>query len=52
MGSGIVRFDIDDWQPKEWCGPLGCTKILRPPGTTARIQFEGSESLLSDADGR
>ena len=42
MGNGIVRFDIDDWQPKEWCGPLGCTKILRPPGTTARIQFQGA----------
>ncbi len=42
MDGGIVRFDIDDWQPKEWCGPLGCTKILRPPGTTARIQFQGA----------
>jgi len=39
MGKGIVRFDINDWEPKQWCGPLGCTPILKPPGTTARIEF-------------
>ena len=42
MGGGLVRFDIDDWQPRKWCGPVGCTEILRPPGTTARIEFQGA----------
>ncbi len=45
MDGGIVRFDIDDWQPKEWCGPLGCTIVLqalRPASNS------GSESLPSD----
>ena len=51
LDGGLVRFDINDWQPKEWCGPLGCTKILRPPGTTARIQFQGANRFTSDAHG-
>ena len=42
MRGGLVRFDIDDWQPRRWCGPLGCTEILRPPGTTARIELQGT----------
>ena len=40
MGGGLVRFDIDDWQPREAAVPIGCTEILRPPGTTARIEFQ------------
>ncbi len=41
VGDGVFRFDIGDWEPKRWCGPLGCTDIVRPPGTTARIEFLG-----------
>ena len=37
-----MRFDIDDWQREEWRGPLGCTKIRRFQGTTARIEFQGA----------
>ena len=40
MGGGLVRFDIDDWQPRKWCGPVGLAEILRPPGTTARIKLQ------------
>ena len=42
ISEGVFRFDIVDWEPKEWCGPLGCTAILRPPGATVRIQFQGN----------
>jgi hypothetical protein len=42
VAAGVYRFDIGDWEPKQWCGPLGCTPILRPPGTTARIEFQGA----------
>ena len=42
IGKSVYRFEIDDWQPKQWCGPRGCTEILKPPGTTTRIEFQGA----------
>jgi hypothetical protein len=43
VSAGVYRFDIQDWEPKQWCGPLGCTPILQPPGTIARIEFQGAD---------
>lgn len=45
--GNIVRFEIVDWQPRQWCGPLGCTQIQRPPGSTVRVTFQGNNTLVA-----
>ena len=44
--DGLFRFEIQDWEPKQWCGPLGCTQIQRPPGSTVQIRFNGPNQML------
>jgi hypothetical protein len=31
---GILRLDIEGAQPREWCGPRGCTPLHWPVGET------------------
>ena len=46
-GGDVVRFEIVDWQPRQWCGPLGCNQLQRPPNSTVRIQFRGPNVLVA-----
>jgi hypothetical protein len=43
----IVRFEIVDWQPRQWCGPLGCNDLQQPPNSLVRVQFRGPNVLVA-----
>ena len=47
LGGSLMRFEIDDWAPKEWCGPRGCADVLKPPGSIVDIQFNGPNQFAA-----
>ena len=38
-GSPMLRFAVEDFEPKEWCGPLGCVAIQIPTGQSQYFRF-------------
>ena len=46
-GSPMLRFNITDWDPKQWCGPTGhCTPILPPQAQNKYFRFVDADTLL------
>jgi hypothetical protein len=44
--EAVLRLDIHDYEPKRWCGPLGCTPIRVPDGETHHFQFRSPDELI------
>lgn len=44
--QGILRLDIENYEPKEWCGPLGCQPNAVPDGETHRYSFPDRDTLV------
>jgi len=42
----IIRLDIENYAPKQWCGPLGCQQITMPAGETHRYSFPDRNTLV------
>ena len=48
----VLRLNIQDWAPKEFCGPLGCEPIRMIAAEVYRFQFQDAATLvLSDSNG-
>ena len=48
-----LRLNIEDWEPKQWCGPLGCVPVQMIAAETYQYEFTNQSILvLSDANGR
>ncbi len=46
-GSPMLRFNITDWDPKQWCGPTGhCTPILPDLAQNKFFRFTDADTLL------
>ena len=45
--GNIARFSIEDWEPKQWCGPQGCVPVSPGPGTTAAITFQNANQFVA-----
>jgi hypothetical protein len=43
-----MRLNIQDYAPKEWCGPLGCTPIRMIAAETYQFKLNQHELLLAD----
>jgi hypothetical protein len=43
--QGVLRLDIRNYEPKRWCGPLGCNPIYMPDGETHYYRFNGPNML-------
>ena len=41
-----LRLDIRNYEPKQWCGPLGCNPIRMPDGETHHYRFHGPNMLV------
>jgi hypothetical protein len=35
----MLRFTVTNWEPKEWCGPLGCSAVNIPTGMSEYFAF-------------
>lgn len=42
----FVRFEIEGYEPTEFCGPLGCTPVRRPPGVSQQFVFLDRNTVL------
>jgi len=42
----MIRLDIESYEPKEWCGPLGCQEITMPAGETHRYSLPDQDTLI------
>lgn len=49
LPDSVLRLNIEDWQPKQFCGPLGCSDILKPPGESKRFRFADANTLMISA---
>jgi len=43
-----MRLNIQDYAPKEWCGPLGCTPIRMIAAETYQFKVNRNELQLAD----
>jgi|GEM_PF-1562437 len=43
--SGVLRLDIKGAEPREWCGPLGCSPIVWPEGETWPFEMPDPNTL-------
>ncbi len=48
----MLRLNIRDYQPKQYCGPLGCTPIRMIAAETYNFQVNGNDLILSDEQGQ
>jgi hypothetical protein len=51
VDQGILRLNIQQYEPREWCGPLGCSPILLPAGETLQFEMRDRDSLLTRTTG-
>ena len=42
-----LRFTLEDWEPKEWCGPLGCEEIHYPEGESHTYRWVDADTLMT-----
>lgn len=42
----MLRFAIEDFEPKEWCGPLGCVAIQVPTGQSRYFRFLDRDTVI------
>ena len=42
----LLRFTVEDFQPKEWCGPLGCVAIQVPTGDSRYFTFVDRNTVI------
>jgi hypothetical protein len=47
-----LRLNIRDHQPKQTCGPLGCSPIPMVAAETYQFQVDGDDLILSDEQGQ
>jgi hypothetical protein len=47
----MLRLNIKDYEPKEWCGPLGCTPIRMIAAENYRYLLDKGFLLLWDQNG-
>jgi hypothetical protein len=47
----ILRLNIQNYEPKQWCGPLGCVPIRMIAAETYRYQLNEQGLLLWDNNG-
>jgi hypothetical protein len=38
-GGPMLRFAVENWEPKEFCGPLGCSPVTIPTGMSEYFKF-------------
>lgn len=48
----VLRLNIRNYEPKQWCGPLGCTPIQMIAAETYNFQVHDSDLLLANNLGR
>ena len=41
----LLRLNLEGWEPKEWCGPLGCTQLQYPTGESHLYRFADEDTL-------
>lgn len=44
--TGVLRLKIDRGEPEQFCGPVGCTKILYPVGETHNYTLVNATTLM------
>ena len=44
--GGVLRLDIQQAEPRQYCGPLGCNPIYYPDGETHYFRLEGRNTLV------
>lgn len=42
-----LRFTLEGWEPKEWCGPLGCEEIHYPEGESHTYRWVDADTLMT-----
>ena len=42
----LLRLTLKGWEPKKWCGPVGCQEIYYPEGESHRYRFADADTLL------
>ena len=42
----MLRFAVENFEPKEWCGPLGCVAIHIPTGQSQYFRFVDSNTVI------
>jgi hypothetical protein len=42
----MLRFAVEDFEPKEWCGPLGCVAIQIPTGQSQYFHFTDRNTVI------
>lgn len=49
MPGSLIRFTIEDYQPRQFCGPLGCNAISVGTGETVAYSFVDRDTLRTDS---
>lgn len=44
--QGVLRLDIQQAEPRQWCGPLGCNAIHYPDGETHYFRLADRNTLV------
>jgi hypothetical protein len=44
-GAGTLRATIEDYEPKQYCGPLGCNDLHLPDAETFTFSFPDRDTL-------
>jgi hypothetical protein len=42
----VLRFTVEGWDPREFCGPVTCTAVSIPTGVSQRFQFLDHDTLV------
>lgn len=45
-GRPMLRFAVENWEPKEFCGPLGCSPVTIPTGMSEDFKFKDATHVI------